>query len=75
MIKQKINPNSSPATAKIKSVLASGIFSFKIPCPGPFPSNPPFLKAWILKSIWYVSVPPNPPRNELILDWTWSKIK
>ena len=28
---QKINPNSSPATAKIKSVFAEGIFSFKIP--------------------------------------------
>ena len=28
---QKINPNSSPATAKIKSVLASGILSLMIP--------------------------------------------
>ena len=70
MIKQKINPNSSPATAKIKSVFASGIFSFKIPCPGPLPNNPPFIKALILKSIWYVSVPPRPPRNEFILDCT-----
>ena len=51
MIRQKIKPNSSPATAKIKSVLASGILSFKIPCPGPFPSKPPFLKAFKLKSI------------------------
>ena len=31
MTKQKIYHNSSPATAKIKSVFASGIFSFKIP--------------------------------------------
>ena len=46
MIEQKIKPNSSPATAKIKSVLASGIFSFKITCPGPLPSNPPLLKAF-----------------------------
>ena len=37
IIKQKIKPNSSPATANIKSVFASGIFSFKIPCPGPLP--------------------------------------
>ncbi len=51
MIKQKINPNSSPATAKIKSVLASGILSFKIPCPGPLPNNPPFWKAFKLRSI------------------------
>ena len=29
----------------------------------------------ILKSIWYVSEPLIPPRKELILDWTWSKIK
>ena len=49
IIKQKIKPSSSPATAKIKSVLASGIFSFKIPCPGPLPSNPPLLKAFILE--------------------------
>ena len=28
-IKQKIRPNSSPVTANIKSVFASGIFSFK----------------------------------------------
>ena len=42
IIKQKINPNSSPATANIKSVFASGIFSFKIPCPGPLPNSPPF---------------------------------
>ena len=40
--KQKINPSSSPATANIKSVFASGIFSFKIPCPGPLPNSPPF---------------------------------
>ena len=48
---QKINPNSSPATAKIKSVFASGIFSLSIPCHGPFPNNPPDLKAFKLRSI------------------------
>ena len=31
IIKQKIKPNSSPATAKIKSVFASGIFSLRSP--------------------------------------------
>ena len=41
IIEQKINPSSSPATAKIKSVFASGIFSFKTPWPGPLPNKPP----------------------------------
>ena len=41
MREQKMNPNSSPATAKIKSVLASGILSLRIPCPGPLPNKPP----------------------------------
>ena len=51
IIKQKINPNSSPATANIKSVFASGILSFKSPCPGPLPNIPPDLNANKLKSI------------------------
>ena len=42
IIRQKIKPSSSPATAKMKSVFASGIFSFKMPWPGPLPNNPPF---------------------------------
>ena len=52
IIKQKINPNSSPATANIKSVFASGIFYFKSPWPGPLPKIPPDLNAFKLKSIW-----------------------
>ena len=51
---QTINPNSSPATAKIKSVFASGILSFSVPWPGPFPNHPPDLKAFKLWSIWSV---------------------
>ena len=51
IIEQKTNPSSSPATAKIKSVLASGIFSLRTPCPGPFPNKPPDLNAFKLKSI------------------------
>ena len=46
---QKTNPSSSPATAKIKSVFASGILSFNIPWPGPLPNKPPDLKAFKLK--------------------------
>ena len=38
---QKTNPSSSPATAKIKSVFASGILSYSIPWPAPLPNNPP----------------------------------
>ena len=49
--KQNISPSSSPATAKIKSVFASGIFSFKSPWPGPLPKIPPDLNAFILRSI------------------------
>ena len=75
IIKQKIKPSSSPATAKIKSVLASGIFSFKIPCPGPLPSNPPLLKAFILKSIWYVSSYPVHQEMNLFLSVHDQKIK
>ena len=52
IIKQNTKPSSSPATAKIKSVFASGILSFKIPCPGPYPKIPPDWNALILKSIW-----------------------
>ena len=72
IIKQKNNPNSSPATANIKSVFASGIFSFKIPWPGPFPNIPPDWNALMLKSIWNVSAPLS--KKELTLLWTWSKI-
>ena len=52
IIKQKIKPSSSPATAKMKSVFASGIFYLRSHWPGPFPKIPPDLNAIKLKSIW-----------------------
>ena len=45
IIRQIIAPNSSPATAKIKSVCESGKNCFTEPSPGPFPYNPPDSKA------------------------------
>ena len=52
IILQTIKPNSSPATANIKSVLASGSFSLSTPWPGPLPNKPPDLKEFKLIDIW-----------------------
>ena len=42
---QSAMPNSSPATAKMKSAWASGSDSFTVPWPGPVPVSPPWMKA------------------------------
>ena len=41
---QKSRPNSSPVTAKMKSVWASGRMRLNVPSPGPLPSQPPDTK-------------------------------
>ena len=45
MIRQKISPISSPATAKMKSAWLSGSEYFTVPWPGPVPISPPLAKA------------------------------
>ncbi len=48
-------PNSSAATAKMKSAWLSGRMRFTVPSPGPCPSQPPRTKDSTALSIWKVS--------------------
>ena len=57
---QARRPNSSPVTAKMKSVWASGRMRFTVPSPGPLPSQPPALIVSSAVSTWNVSVTPLP---------------
>ena len=43
---QSRKPNSSPATAKMKSEWASGMRYLMVPAPGPTPARPPWAKAF-----------------------------
>ena len=44
-------PNSSPATAKTKSVWLSGSRRFTVPSPGPLPNQPPRMKLSVAMSM------------------------
>ena len=48
-------PNSSPTTAKTKSVCESGSTRFMIPSPGPVPDQPPRSKDCMAVMIWKLS--------------------
>ena len=53
MTAHKAKPNSSPATAKMKSEWASGRRYLIVPAPGPTPNSPPCAKASKDNLIWY----------------------
>ncbi len=74
MMRHKITPNSSPATAKTKSVCPSGSMRFTVPSPGPVPNQPPLRKELSAMSIWYVS-PESGLRKRSMRLCTWETVK
>ena len=52
MARHRIEPNSSAATAKMKSAWLSGRMRLTVPSPGPRPSQPPEAKLPSAVSIW-----------------------
>ena len=71
---QNRRPNSTPVTAKMKSVWASGSTRFTVPSPGPLPSQPPDTKLSTAVSTWNVSYAPGPfegSRKWVMRSRTW----
>ncbi len=74
MTRQRMAPNSSAATAKMKSVWLSGMMRFTVPSPGPLPNQPPCWKASSATSTWNVSAVPG-SMNLSMRRRTWGKVK
>ena len=55
---QTMTPNSSPITAKMKSVCESGRMRFTVPSPGPLPNQQPAMKLSSAVSDWKLAGTP-----------------
>ena len=72
--RQSRMPNSSPTTAKTKSVCESGSTRFMMPSPGPVPDQPPRSKDCIAVTTWKLS-PLSGSRKRLMRPATCGKAK